>query len=169
MGIPEREPTSDVMGVKLKFNSSKKRKGIRIKPNISLADLDSFRKSSLTKRQVLGLTNGIYDPLGIASPYSIKLKLLMRTSLMSLDRQDNSKKSWDSSIQDSLVEDWSRLIQEGIQEDMLLFNRSGTPAFPAKLPKLIGFFDGSSEAFASVIYVRWKGRCARSIEKEHPM
>merc|ERR1712074_238952 len=37
------EPTSDVMGVKLKFNSSKKRKGIRINPNISLADLDCFR------------------------------------------------------------------------------------------------------------------------------
>merc|ERR1711867_385615 len=72
------EPTSDEMGVKLKFNPSKKKKGIKSKPDITLSDLQSFETLSLSKRQIVSLCNGIYDPLGIASPYTIKLKLLIR-------------------------------------------------------------------------------------------
>ena len=85
------------MGVKLKFNPSKKRKGIKSRPDLTLSDLEQFKTSSLSKRQVLSLCNGIYDPLGIASPYSIKLKLLIRDCLLSQDRDDpSSKKSWNA-------------------------------------------------------------------------
>ena len=93
------EPTADIMGVKLKFNPSKRRKGIKSRPDLTLSDLKQFKISSLTKRQVLSLCNGIYDPLGIASPYSIKLKLLIRDCLLSQDRDDlSSKKSWDAAF-----------------------------------------------------------------------
>merc|ERR1712112_437213 len=44
------EPTSDEMGVKLKFNPSKKKKGIKSKPDITLSDLQSFETLSLSKR-----------------------------------------------------------------------------------------------------------------------
>ena len=86
------EPTADIMAVKLKFNPSKKRKGIKSKPDLTLSDLEQFKISPLSKRQVLSLCNGIYDPLGIASPYSIKLKLLIRDCLLSQDRNDASSK-----------------------------------------------------------------------------
>ena len=56
------EPTADIMGVKLKFNPSKKRKGIKSKPDLTLSDLEQFKISPLSKRQVLSLCNGIYDP-----------------------------------------------------------------------------------------------------------
>ena len=93
------EPSTNLMGVKIKFNHSKKRKGLRIKPNLLMSDLDGFRNSVLSKRQVLGLCNGVYDPLGMASPYTIKLKLLIRETLLSQDRSDySSKKSWDKPI-----------------------------------------------------------------------
>merc|ERR1711895_2455 len=72
------EPAADIMGVKLKFNPSKKRKGIKSRPDLTLSDLEQFKTSSLSKRQVLNLCNRIYDPIGVASPYSIKLKLLIR-------------------------------------------------------------------------------------------
>ena len=90
------EPSTDVMGVKLKFNPSKKCKGVKSKADLTLSDLENFKVSSLTKRQVLSLCNGVYDPLGMASPYTIKLKLLIRDCLLSQDRVDlSSKKAWD--------------------------------------------------------------------------
>ena len=76
------------MGVNLKSNSSKKRKGVKSKADLTLSDLENFKVSSLTKRQVLSLCNGVYDPLGMASPYTIKLKLLIRDCLLSQDRVD---------------------------------------------------------------------------------
>ena len=51
------------MGVKLKFNPSKKHKGIKFKTDLTLSDLENFKVSSLTKRQVLSLYHGVYDPL----------------------------------------------------------------------------------------------------------
>ena len=87
------EPTTDFMGVKLRFNPSKKRKGIKSKPDITLSDLQSFDTLSLSKRQIVSLCNGIYDPLGIASPYTIKLKLLIRDCLLTQDRETLSSKS----------------------------------------------------------------------------
>ena len=57
------EPSTDLMGVKIKFNHSKKRNGLRTKPNLSMSDLESLGTSTISKRQILGLCNGIYDPI----------------------------------------------------------------------------------------------------------
>ena len=35
----------------------------------------------LTKRKALSIVNGLFDPLGLASPYTIKLKLFMKDTL----------------------------------------------------------------------------------------
>ena len=75
-----------LLGVKLKFNPSKKCKGVKSKADLTLSDLENFKVSSLTKRQVLSLWNGVYDTLGMASPYTIKLKLLIRDHLLYHDR-----------------------------------------------------------------------------------
>ena len=146
------EPAADIMGVKLKFNPSKKRKGIKSRPDLTLSDLEQFKTSSLSKRQVLSLCNGIYDPLGIASPYSIKLKLLIRDCLLSQDRDDlSSKKSWDAAIPSSHTLKWAALVKEGITQDSLIFNRTVRPSSAVKAPSLVRFFDGSSVAIAGAI------------------
>ena len=80
------------MAVKFKFNPSKKRKGIKSRPDLTLSDLEQFVTSPLSRRQILSLCNGIYDPLGIASPYTIKLKLLIRECLLTQDRNTLSSK-----------------------------------------------------------------------------
>ena len=96
------------MAVKFKFNPSKKKKGIKSRPDLTLSDLEQFKISPLSRRQVLSLCNGIYDPLGIASPYSIKLKLLIRNCLLSQDRSDtSSKKAWDTTIPNSQISKWA--------------------------------------------------------------
>ena len=53
------EPSTDVMGIKFKSNPSKNLKGINVKPNLAISDLDNFRISILSKRQVLIFCNGI--------------------------------------------------------------------------------------------------------------
>ena len=120
-----------------------------------MSDLESFRTSTFSKRQILGLCNGVYDPIGIASPYTIKLKLLIRETLLSQDRSDSSsKKSWDKPIPQSFVNDWASLVEEGIKQDVLPFSRSVRPAFAVHSPTLVGFFDGSSQAVSAVVYIR---------------
>ena len=52
------------------------------------------------------------------------------------------------------MSEWANLIEEGLTEDVLHFSRSTRPPYAVKLPKLIGYFDGSSQAYASVVYVR---------------
>ena len=48
---------------------------------------------------MLILCNRMFDSLGIASPYTIKPKLLVRESLLQQDRSESSKKvSWDSPV-----------------------------------------------------------------------
>merc|ERR1712121_294381 len=150
------EPTTDIMGVKLKFNPSKKKKGLKSKPDITLSDLQSFGTMSLSKRQIVSLCNGIYDPLGVASPYTIKLKLLIRDCLLAQDRNTlSSKQSWDAAIPSIYTSKWVELIREGITQDSLTFNRTIRPEAVVKSPSLIGFFDGSASAMAGAIYIRW--------------
>ena len=140
------------MGVKLKFNPSKKCKGIKSKADLTLSDLESFKVSSLTKRQVFSLCNGVYDPLGIASPYTIKLKLLIRDCLLSQDRVDlSSKKAWDLAIPENYVKQWALLVKEGITQDILAFNRRVRPASAVRAPSLVGFLIG--------LLLQWLGQC----------
>ena len=85
------EPSTDIIGIKFEFNRSKKCKGVNLKPNLTISDLDNFRDSVISKRQVLSLCNRIYDPLEMAAPYIIKLKLLIRESLLQQDRSGSNK------------------------------------------------------------------------------
>ena len=82
------DPKDDLIGVKFAFNPSKKKKGLKVKPDLTLPDVDAFYKSPQTRRSLLSICNRIYDPLGLASPYTIKLKLLMKDTLSVDNPQD---------------------------------------------------------------------------------
>ena len=106
-------------GLSYNLIPQKKCKGIKSMADLTLSDLESFKVSSLTKRQVFSLCNGVYDPLGIASPYTIKLKLLIRDCLLSQDRVDlSSKKAWDTKIPENYIKQWVSLVREGITQDI---------------------------------------------------
>ena len=75
------EPSSNIIGVK--FNPTKKSKGVNIRSNLSVSDLQGLRLSTILKRQVINFCNGVYDLIEMASPYTNKLKLLMRGTPLS--------------------------------------------------------------------------------------
>ena len=103
---------------------------------------------AMYRRVLLSLVNGIYDPLGIASPYTIKLKLLMKSTIAEQGTSD-----WDSPVPAKLTKDWISIIKEGILEDSLRFPRSTVSKKAVKKPRLVGFWDGSSQAFSGAVYV----------------
>merc|ERR1712240_323595 len=72
------DPKNDLTGVKFSCNPSKKKKGAKVKPDLTLSDVDTFYKSPQTQRSLLSICNGIYYPLELAFLYTIKLKLLMK-------------------------------------------------------------------------------------------
>ena len=105
----------------------------------------------LTKSNILGIINGIYDPLGATSPITIKLRVEFR-NLFGTD----STLGWDDPIQSVEIQNlWIRLIQELISAGKVTFPRATTPSNAIGKPQLIGFFDGSDSAFAAAIYIRW--------------
>ena len=87
------------MSVSLKFNISKKRKGKRLAPDMKLSDIELFKGQTHNRRTLLSICNSIYDPLGLCTPVTIKLKLLMRDSLNVNDPAD-----WDAPVSSHLIE-----------------------------------------------------------------
>ena len=107
-------PREDLLGIKFVFNPSKKKKGLKTKPDLTIQDIDEFYESPQSRRSLLSLFNGIYDPLGLMSPYTIKLKLLMKETL-SVD----NPRDLDTPVSKKLIKERSLAVKEGIQQDSL--------------------------------------------------
>ena len=81
--IGDQMPTEEtngwiVLSVKFPMNLSQKKRGVRLEANLCMDDLDMLKARKLSKRMLLGITNGFGDFLGIASPFVIRYKVLMR-------------------------------------------------------------------------------------------
>ena len=113
-----------------------------------LNDVDSFIKTPQSRRSLLAICNAVYDPLGLVTPFTIKLKILMKETL-SLDNPGD----WDSPVSTSLVKEWASALKEAITQDSLYFPRSTSSSRAVKKPRLVRFWDGSSQAFSAAVYV----------------
>ena len=142
------KPKEDLLTVGFKFNISKRRKGKQLKPNLMVSDIGEFRKGSHNRHTLLSIWNGIYDPLGMATLYTIKLKLLMKETL-------NVTEAVDSQVSAHLIDDWCAAVLEGITAESLEFKHLRTSGSPVKLPRLVAFFDGSSQAYSVNVYIVW--------------
>ena len=67
---------------------------------------------------------------------------------LSVDNPGN----WDSPVSNKLIKEWSMVVKEGITADSLWFPRSTSCTRAVKKPRLVGFWDGLSQAFSAVIY-----------------
>ena len=101
---------------------SSRRKGVRTCPNLSLTSLSELRDKPCTRRVLLSVCNSIYDPLGLATPYTIKLKLLMKATL-----EQGSSTDWNTPLNEGMNEEWLQTIEEGIAQGYLQFYRSVLP------------------------------------------
>ena len=60
---------------------------------------------------------------------------------------------WDSPVSSSLIKEWSSVVREGILKDSLWFPWATVSSRAVKKPRLVGFWDGSSQAFSAAVYV----------------
>ena len=62
--------------------------------------IDIVNELSVRKRSLLPVTAKIFDPLGIPSPFVIKLKVLFQV------------KDWDESLQGKMLNKWNTIVNE---------------------------------------------------------
>ena len=99
----------DMLGVTFPINISKKKRSVRVEPNLTVDDIVNLKTKTLTKRILLGVTNGFGDFLGIAAPFTINFKVLMR-QLFLLEEP----LTWDQEVPRECVDEWISLIAEAL-------------------------------------------------------
>ena len=141
------DATTDTITIDMKSALTvKNNKGV-----ISFHDFSSIDHQLLTPRNLLSIVNGIYDPLGLIAPISIKLRVAFRALF-----QEDSPIEWDTPISSEATRStWLSLIQLLSTGDEPSFGRSLKPLNTVGQCQLVCFFDGSDVAFAATVYIRW--------------
>ena len=141
------QPTQDLFSFKLTVNVTKKVGAGRAGPNLTLETFEA-QPIQFTRRLCLQVASQVWDPLGLLTPFSIRLKILMKELV-------EHEKAWDEVLPEVFQEKWTKMVREMLGFPALTFPRSVTSSEAVGRPELIAFFDGSDHAFGAVIYVRW--------------
>ena len=105
----------------------------------------------MTKRSILSVVNGFYDPLGLLTPFTVKCKIILRKLFA-----HEPKLGWDDDVPEEIESDWRNICKEIPQVSDLSFSRSLTPPGAVGNPKLVVLSDGAKSAFGAVAYARWE-------------
>lgn len=94
--------------------------------------------------------NSICDPLGLAGPYTVRAKILMR-KLWTYE----TKLDWDDPIPEECGRDWITFFNDLPEMEKITVKRCLKPHSAIGDPILIIFSDGSTNAYGGCAYVRW--------------
>ena len=103
----------------------------------------------LTKGMILSQVNGFYDPLGLATPYTVKAKIMMR-------RLNSLGFGWDDPVTEQERSQWENFFTELFKMEEVTYARSTRPQEAVVQPWLIMFSDASYDTFGTCAYARWK-------------
>ena len=124
---------------------------VSTKQYTNLNDLRADPPASLTRRQALSQLNSIFDPLGLATPFTVKAKVLMRRTW-----EANRADDWDESLPPSLLAEWITIFEELFEMKNVSFPRCIKPKNAVGNPQLVVFSDASKEAFGACAYAVWE-------------
>ena len=93
--------------------------------------------------------NGIYDPLGLLTPFTVKGKIIMRKIWM-------LKIDWGDVLLTNVRNECLDFFRELLQIHSIKFQRCVKPAGAIGNPLLVIFSDASEKAFGCCVYVTWK-------------
>ena len=104
-----------------------------------------------TKRNTIRSVGQVYDPLGLAAPVTIKMKMLLQDLY-------RAKLGWDQPLEGELLAQWNQLTEslrrcKSISVPRYYFARGEGSV---KEIRLCGFCDASKAAYAAVVYLRFK-------------
>ena len=107
------------------------------------------RRSAMeqTKRNLLGVSASIYDPLGLIAPITARVKTIFQ--ILCKDRLN-----WDDIIQPNIALVWNKFLEEVKRLREIRLQRCVFDLhFPLKFRiELLGFSDSSLELYCAVVY-----------------
>ena len=104
--------------------------------------------TKITKRTVLSLLTSLYDPLGLVSPVSIRVKIISQEAC-------RRKISWDEQLPNDLINqftDWLDNLKSAIS---FTIPRCYTKAQNTSA-SLVGFSDASQIGYSAVVYLQFE-------------
>ena len=160
--VPQREAvtcddesyTKNTLGERLELPECVKVLGVKWKPteDILVCDIGDLYKVAVnmvpTKRNVIGLSARVYDPMGILSPWTVCFKLLFQDICA-------AKLDWDDQLEGEVLLKWKMLLSR-MKEPLLLqiprcyFHGVEEP----HSCELVGFCDASQRAYAAVVFMK---------------
>ena len=120
-------------------------------PDLKSEQIPSEIPDLLTKRMILSQVNSIYDPLGLADPFTVRAKILMRRLWGS-----ETKFDWDDPVPEEFRRSWIEFFRDLFEMQEIEFKRCLKPAETASNPDLVSFSDSSQDAYGTCAYARWK-------------
>ena len=141
----------DVLSVKFRVNISPRKRGKVTGPDITRSSVGKLGQAVLTRRLLLGVCNGQFDMLGIASPVLIKMRVAMRNLFIEENQLD-----WDTILPVKLRTSWIGYMEELVLAGQLEFGRCVRPEGVVTEFWIVVFFDGSDNAYAAVVFCRWE-------------
>ena len=151
---------ADQLEVKLPMNISGRIRKVKPKPDLTIDTLSLLDTAKFTKRVCLSLANGVIDILGLACPFMLRFKLLMKQVF-----EDKNISSWNDIIDDQTKLSWVELIKEAVHIGAICFPRTTRPPTAVAGPEIVSFADGSFEAFSAAVYLRWPTKCAHAVNE----
>ena len=100
-----------------------------------------------TKRSLLRVSSKVFDPLGLLSPFVIKLKLMFQTLCI-------EGGNWNTPKTGVLAEQWNKVVMEMSELNSVNIPRGCFQATSLIVSRQVhGFSDASSSAYAAVMYI----------------
>ena len=141
------DPKQDLIGIDVKdLFFGKPKRGVL--PELVSGDIGEALHRNFTRRNLLGKVAGIYDPIGLVTPITSRLKLdLHDLCLENLD--------WDDQVPDSYLEKWIRNLEDIQSLKEIRFRRTIIPQNAASLQfELIVSSDASKSIAVASVHTR---------------
>ena len=139
--------SEDVLKFVIKLNFSPKKRGIRCEPDLIKENLPHQIPTFITKRLVLSQVNGIDDPLGLITPFTVVAKIFLRELW-------KRKLDWDEDVGEDDRAKVIRFFTNAFELEDISFERCMKPTGSVGDPVLITFCDASINAFGACSYFR---------------
>ena len=141
------DPSSDHIIMSMSVNLHPRKQKLRTGPDLTEETVHELDTAKLTRRIVLSQVHGIYDPLGLLSPLTIKFKILIQ-------KINDLGMGWDEEITDSLRDEVVAVLRNMVLAGPVVFNRSFLGAGWESGWDILAFWDGGKPASATCLYAR---------------
>ena len=142
-------PEKDNIQIKISLNHNKKVKGKR-KVAVEIEEIP------FSKRICLRIVNGIFDPLGLVAPVTVKLKILMKNQF----NESQKYKKWDTLLMYNDKLEWIKILRDIANLNAVVLPRqciqSNYPSSEEGNFSLICFTDASTDAMCAAVYIRFQ-------------